>query len=117
MISLQDIQEAQARIAPNIVRTPLLRMRGLDDFFDCRVYLKAESMQVTGAFKLRGALNKTLSFSREELDRGIVAVSSGNHGRAVAYAARRLAPGMQIYGAEPAALPCYSKSLAAGHPE
>ena len=86
-ISIDVIKEAQQRIAPYAVRTPLLRLQNLDRYLGCRVYVKAECMQLTGAFKLRGALNKMLSLSREELDRGIVAASSGNHGRAVAYVA------------------------------
>lgn len=89
-LTIQEIQAAQARIAPYIVRTPLLRMRTLDAFLGCEVYVKAECMQITGAFKLRGALNKMLSLSKEELSRGVVAASSGNHGRAVAYGAQLL---------------------------
>ena len=86
-ISIDVIKEAQRRIAPYAVCTPLFRMQNLDRFLGCRVYVKAECMQITGSFKLRGALNKMLSLSEEELSRGIVAVSSGNHGRAVAYVA------------------------------
>ena len=89
-INIDVIKEAQQRIAPYAVRTPLLRLQNLDRYLGCRVYVKAECMQLTGAFKLRGALNKMLSLSREELDRGIVAASSGNHGRAVAYVAGQL---------------------------
>lgn len=85
-----DIQEARARIEAHITRTPLLRMHALDERLGCKVYVKAECMQTTGAFKLRGALNKALSLSKDELQRGIVAASSGNHGKAVAYACRML---------------------------
>lgn len=89
-ITLQDIKTAQARIAPYVVRTPLLRMQNLDRFLGCQVYAKAECMQNTGSFKLRGAMNKILSLTPEEVGRGIVAASSGNHGKAVAYAAKLL---------------------------
>ncbi|MBQ7534943.1 MAG: threonine/serine dehydratase [Stomatobaculum sp.] len=89
-VTIETIREAMGRIAPYIVRTPLLRMPMLDEFLGCRVYVKAECMQITGAFKLRGAMNKLLSLSREELDKGIIAVSSGNHGRGVAYGAKML---------------------------
>lgn len=89
-LTIQDVQEARARIAPYVTKTPLLRLRSLDDRLGCQVYAKAECMQVTGSFKYRGAMNKILCLSREELSRGIVAASSGNHGKALAYAARML---------------------------
>ena len=89
-LTLQDVQAARARIAPYALQTPLLRLPSLDGYLGCRVYAKAENMQITGSFKYRGAMNKILSLSKEELDRGIVAASSGNHGKALAYAARML---------------------------
>lgn len=89
-VTIQDIREAQARIAPYVLKTPLLRLHNLDDDLGCQVYAKLECMQRLGAFKIRGAFNKLLSLTREELDRGIVAASSGNHGRAVAYGAKML---------------------------
>ncbi len=89
-LTIQDIRTAQARIAPYAVKTPLLRLSALDSRLGCQVYVKAECLQVTGSFKYRGAMNKILSLSREELDRGIVAASSGNHGKALAYAAKML---------------------------
>ena len=89
-MTVQDIRDARARIAPHIMKTPLLRLPALDSFLGCQVYAKAECMQITGSFKYRGAMNKILSLSKEELDRGIVAASSGNHGKALAYAAKML---------------------------
>ena len=89
-LSLADIEKAHARIEPHVVRTPLLRMRNLDEFLGCEVYAKPECMQVTGSFKFRGAMNKILSLGEDELQRGIVAASSGNHGKAIAYASRTL---------------------------
>ncbi|MBQ6292909.1 MAG: threonine/serine dehydratase [Lachnospiraceae bacterium] len=89
-LTLEKIRAAQARIAPYTVKTPLLRLAALDDFFGCRVWAKAECMQITGAFKLRGAFNKVLQLSPEELSRGVVAASSGNHGRGLSYAAKAL---------------------------
>ena len=86
-ITLETIREAQERIAPYVLRTPLLRLHSLDALLGCRVYVKAECMQNTGAFKLRGAMNKLLSLPPERLAGGVVAASSGNHGRAVAYGA------------------------------
>lgn len=90
MITLQDVQAAQSRIAPHIVRTPLLRIPALDEALGCQVYLKFEGFQVMGAFKIRGAMNKALSLTAEELGRGLVCASSGNHAQGVACAARRL---------------------------
>ena len=88
-LTLETIRAAHARIAPYIVRTPLLRLPALDDALGCEVYAKAECMQRTGAFKLRGAMNKILALTEDARARGFVAASSGNHGRAVAYAAQR----------------------------
>ncbi|GAB2872556.1 threonine ammonia-lyase [Lentzea nigeriaca] len=78
MISLSDIRSAATVIAPHVVRTPLL------PFGSC--WLKPESLQPIGAFKLRGALNALARL--ENRSRGVVAYSSGNHAQAVAYAAR-----------------------------
>lgn len=89
-VTLKEIQDAKSRIAPYIVQTPLLRLHSLDEALGCEVYAKAECMQITGAFKLRGAMNKVLSLSKEELACGIVAASSGNHGKGIAYAAKLL---------------------------
>ena len=89
-LTIREIEVARNRIAPYIMQTPLLRMKNLDQYLGCEVYAKAECMQITGSFKLRGAMNKILSLSEEELRRGIVAASSGNHGKAIAYACKEL---------------------------
>ena len=89
-LTIREIEDARRRIAPYVVRTPLLRLNSLDAYLGCQVFVKAECMQITGAFKLRGAMNKILSLPEEERRRGIVAASSGNHGKAVAYACRKL---------------------------
>ncbi len=89
-LTIREIEQARARIAPYITETPLLRLPQLDTALGCRVYAKAECMQTTGSFKLRGAMNRLLTLGEEALSRGIVAASSGNHGKAVAYAARQL---------------------------
>ena len=89
-LTIREIEVARNRIAPYITQTPLLRMKNLDQYLGCEVYAKAECMQITGSFKLRGAMNKILSLSEEELRRGIVAASSGNHGKAIAYACKKL---------------------------
>ena len=90
MIQLSDVKAAQERIAPYIVRTPLLRQPALDEILGCEVYLKHEGLQFTGSFKLRGASNALLALSQEERDKGVVAASSGNHAQGVACAAQRL---------------------------
>ena len=88
--TLQDIRDAQVRLKPHIRHTPLLRAEKMEKALGCQVYLKPETLQITGAFKIRGALNKTLSLSREEIVNGIIATSSGNHAQGLAYAARML---------------------------
>ncbi len=90
MIGLREIEEAAARIAPYIIHTPVVRLPGLDKALGCEVYAKAECLQLTGAFKIRGALNRMLQLSEEELARGVVAASSGNHGKALSLSARML---------------------------
>ena len=89
-ISFQQIQEAHQRIAPYIRRTPLLQCEDLNDKLGSRTLLKLENLQITGSFKLRGATNKILSLSKPERARGVITVSSGNHGRAVSHAASKL---------------------------
>ncbi len=88
--TLQDIHEARQRLRPHIRHTPLLRVERLEVEIGCQVYLKPETLQITGAFKIRGALNKSLSLPREALRHGIIATSSGNHAQGLAYAARML---------------------------
>src|SRR5579863_9992653 len=86
LISIEDINAAAARIAGIAVKTPLVRapfagVRG-------KVWLKAESLQPIGSFKLRGAANKILHLKPDEIRRGVITYSSGNHAQGVAYAAR-----------------------------
>ena len=84
-VSLADVEAAARRIAPLAVRTPLLRLS-----LGSEVHVKPESLQRTGSFKFRGALNALSSIPRERLVRGVVADSSGNHAQGVAAAARLL---------------------------
>jgi threonine dehydratase len=86
----QDISLARKRIAPYARRTPLIESRALSERAGTSVYLKLENLQETGSFKVRGAANKLLALSSEEQARGVVTVSSGNHGRALAFVANRL---------------------------
>lgn len=89
-LTLAQIQAARQRIAPCVRRTPLLPSVTLSERLKTNVYVKLELFQKTGSFKVRGAFNKALGLSEEERERGVVAVSGGNHGQAVAYTARTL---------------------------
>jgi threonine dehydratase len=88
--SIQDIRDAQERLRPHIRHTPLLRAEKIEKAVGCQLYLKPETLQITGAFKIRGALNKALSLPREAIANGLIATSSGNHAQGIAYAARML---------------------------
>lgn len=103
LVTLAELRAAQRRIAGTAVRTPLLRAPWADGLTGDpetlalgtgdparRLYLKPESLQPTGAFKIRGAHNRLAQLTPEERARGVVAQSSGNHAQAVAYAAREL---------------------------
>ncbi len=85
-----DIRLASRRIKPLATRTPLIGSRTLSRLAGSSVYLKLESLQETGSFKVRGAANRMLTLTPEEKERGVITVSTGNHGRAVAYVAQRL---------------------------
>ena len=85
--SWDAIDQAHARIAPRIHRTPILTSASLDSLAGARFFFKCENLQKTGSFKIRGAANAILSLSNEQAARGIVTQSSGNHGAAVACAA------------------------------
>jgi threonine dehydratase len=89
-VILRDLLAARRRIAGRVARTPLHRSHVLERLTSARVHMKLESVQQTGAFKLRGATNRMLLLSPEEARRGVIAVSSGNHGQAVAYVAGEL---------------------------
>ncbi|MCZ4282748.1 hydroxyectoine utilization dehydratase EutB [Kiloniella laminariae] len=87
-VSAADVLQASKRIAPYIIRTPLIYSRALSQQTGAEVWLKLENLQNTGSFKIRGAANRILQLSAEERKRGIITVSSGNHGRAVARVAQ-----------------------------
>lgn len=84
------IDEAAARLANVVNRTPVLRSRSLDGLTGARVMCKAENLQRTGSFKFRGAYNALASLPEEVRRRGVCTVSSGNHAQAVALAAALL---------------------------
>ena len=86
--TLTDIHQAAERIAPFIHRTPVFTNAAIDGMVDAHVFFKCENLQKIGAFKYRGACNAILSLSDTEAARGVATHSSGNHGAAVALAAR-----------------------------
>ena len=93
LVSIEEIRAAAARIANIAVRTPLVRapFPGLSGHgTNKEIYLKAESLQPIGAFKIRGAANKTLQLTADEIAHGVITYSSGNHAQGVAYAAREV---------------------------
>ena len=85
-----DFAQATEAIRGIASRTPLLEAPALSERLGVPVWLKAECLQVTGSFKVRGAAARLAALSEHERERGVVACSSGNHGRAVAYVAERL---------------------------
>ncbi len=90
-----EISRAHERIAPFIRETYLQFSPFYSELTGASVYFKCENLQLTGSFKLRGALNKYLSLTSSERQRGVVAASTGNHGKAVAYASRVANPESQ----------------------
>ena len=82
------VRDAAGRIKPLARRTPVMTSRSVDQRSGCQVFLKCENFQPGGAFKIRGASNLVLSIAQEDLQRGIVAFSSGNHAQATALAAK-----------------------------
>src|SRR4051812_24043137 len=104
-VTLSDIQAAAERIRPYVRRTPLLELRRtVRRPLPWDVVLKLESLQVTGSFKPRGALNALLSLPRSEIAGGVVTASGGNHGLGVAYAAHTLGVPATVYVPETAPL-------------
>ena len=99
MVSLEDIIKAQKNISKYIYKTPQIDSIPLSKV-NQKVSLKLESIQITGSFKLRGAINKLLSLNEEQKKRGVIAVSTGNHGKGVAYAAKKLGIKSKIFMSE-----------------
>lgn len=92
-----EVQAAEETIRPYVRETPLEHSPFLSELGDADVYLKLENQQLTGSFKLRGAMNKILSLSSEDRARPVVTASSGNHAAAVAYTLDRFGGEGVIY--------------------
>ncbi|MDQ4018661.1 MAG: pyridoxal-phosphate dependent enzyme, partial [Actinomycetota bacterium] len=88
--TLADVEAARTRIAGVARATPVYSSETLGRRTGRPVFLKAENLQRTGSFKIRGAVNKLATLSAEERAAGVVAASAGNHGQAVAWAAREV---------------------------
>jgi threonine dehydratase len=101
-LTLNDFYIARRRISPVARKTPLVTSPDLTTKTGKNVYLKLENLQVTGSFKIRGAANKILSLSDDARQRGVITVSTGNHGKAVAYVSGELGAKATI---------CVAKSL------
>jgi len=87
-VTLEEVRRAARRLGARIHRTPVIACQSVDDASGHQVFFKCENLQRTGAFKIRGALNKLASLTADERARGVVAFSSGNHAQGVALAAR-----------------------------
>ncbi len=105
----EDVVAAERRVAPVAVRTPVLRNPALDKAAGAEILVKPECLQVTGSFKIRGAMNRLSKLSDGRATKGVVAFSSGNHAQGVARAARHFglsalivmpsdAPGVKVDG-------------------
>ncbi len=86
-MSLEKIKEARKNIKNVVIKTPLLYSDIFSKASNNNVYMKCENLQITGAYKIRGALNKIISLTEEEKSRGVICSSAGNHAQGVAYAA------------------------------
>src|SRR2546430_2104983 len=92
-----DVLAAADRIRPLVRRTPLVRSDALSAIAGGDVYLKLENEQITGSFKLRGALNVLATLPQQVRDKGVVASSAGNHGLGVAYAAKHFGVAATVF--------------------
>lgn len=89
-ISLRHVWQAKKRMKDIVRATPLLSSEALSDKLQAQVYVKLENVHETGSFKIRGAVNKILSLSEEQREKGVTTFSTGNHGLAVAFVAKKL---------------------------
>ena len=113
MLNIETIQEAHARIASRIHRTPVVTSRQFNEVAGKEVFFKCENLQRAGAFKIRGAMNKIQSLSADEKRQGIVAFSSGNHAQAVAVAGSEA--GLRVMVAMPEDAPAAKVAATRGY--
>jgi len=89
LLNLEKIYEARERIKDVVVNTPLAFAPYLSEICECEIFLKKENLQVTGAFKIRGAYNKIASLTSQQHASGVIAASAGNHAQGVALSASK----------------------------
>jgi threonine dehydratase len=111
--TFEDIQQAAVRIKPYAHRTPVMTCTSLDELADAQLFFKCENLQKVGAFKFRGACNTAFSLSDAEAQRGVATHSSGNHGAAVALAARLR--GIPAHIVMPSNAPSVKRDAVAGY--
>jgi len=109
MISLREIEDAAEKISGHVHRTPLIRSDTFSQMTGAEVYLKAENLQKTGSFKVRGAFYKLSSLGQER----VIAASMGNHAQGVAYVAARL--GVQAKVVMPLTAPIVKQEATKGY--
>jgi threonine dehydratase len=105
LVSLDEILEARSRLRDVAVQTPLDRSRALSEVAASDVFIKCESLQRTGSFKIRGAYNRICRLSEEEKQSGVVAASAGNHAQGVALAASLVGTPSTLFMPVSASLP------------
>src|ERR1700760_3431656 len=104
MVTARDVEQAAEAVAGIARRTPVLPAKRLARVAVGQIWLKLENLQVTGSFKVRGAVNRLSKLSEEERAAGVFAASAGNHAQAVAWAARKLGTSATLYMPEQAPL-------------
>lgn len=109
--TLEDFQAAREVVSQIAVLTPVIRNSYLSDLVGQEIYFKCENMQRTGAYKVRGAMNRMSKLSADERARGVVAASAGNHAQGVALAARKLGIKATIYMPIGASIPKYDATM------
>ena len=90
MIGIHEIEEARTRISEIVGATPVKRSYFLEDLSKCKVHLKLENLNLSGSFKIRGAINALLTATPASLEKGVIAASAGNHAQGVAHICKRL---------------------------
>jgi threonine dehydratase len=108
MVSLSSIRQAAERISPYTHQTPIITNSYINSLCEAEVFFKCENFQKTGSFKARGASNSILKLSQQEKENGVATHSSGNHGQAMAWAAREA--GVKAWVVMPSNAPAVKKA-------
>ena len=96
MVNFNHIKSAHDRISNYIHNTPVLTCENIDEETKSSIFFKCDNFQKTGSFKIRGATNKILQLSKEQLDNSVITTSSGNHGAAVSSTASKLGTSVKV---------------------